>query len=217
MQQYDRSGRSSGTAIISFETALEATRAKKQFDGYLAKGKLHIQLDCFLLAFSLEFDPLSFMSQCFPIHLPLDRSILWYANISLVGQPMSIAFDTTPPPRAPRASRRAVSAPTTKSLLNRIEKPPLAERLAPADDSAIKTPSAPRAFTGAVRTKAGRGSASRGPASTATGRAPKGPKKPKTAEELDKELDAFMGDADPADTNTAATSTIEPTKDVDMV
>ncbi|KAH9478311.1 THO complex subunit 4 [Psilocybe cubensis] len=168
--RYDRSGRSSGTAIISFETALEATRAKKQFDGYLAKG-----------------------------------------------QPMSIAFDTTPPPRAPRASRRAVSAPTTKSLLNRIEKPPLAERLAPADDSAIKTPSAPRAFTGAVRTKAGRGSASRGPASTATGRAPKGPKKPKTAEELDKELDAFMGDADPADTNTAATSTIEPTKDVDMV
>lgn len=50
---------------------------------------------------------------------------------------MSIAFDTTLPPRAPR---RATSAPTTVSLLSRIEKPPLAQRLT-ADDS--KIPSAP--------------------------------------------------------------------------
>ncbi|KAG6887802.1 hypothetical protein C0992_010654 [Termitomyces sp. T32_za158] len=43
--RYDRSGRSSGTAIISFETATEATRAKKQFDGILARGNvLLIQL-----------------------------------------------------------------------------------------------------------------------------------------------------------------------------
>lgn len=37
-KKYDRSGRSSGTAIIAFETTAEATRAKKQFDGILAKG-----------------------------------------------------------------------------------------------------------------------------------------------------------------------------------
>lgn len=37
--KYDRSGRSSGVAIITFETPAEATRAKKQFDGILAKGK----------------------------------------------------------------------------------------------------------------------------------------------------------------------------------
>lgn len=38
-KKYDRSGRSSGMAIISFETPAEATRAKKQFDGILAKGE----------------------------------------------------------------------------------------------------------------------------------------------------------------------------------
>lgn len=52
---------------------------------------------------------------------------------------MSIAYDTMAP-RAPRP--RATSAPTTASLLNRIEKPPLAERLS-VDDSSVKIPSAP--------------------------------------------------------------------------
>lgn len=36
--KYDRSGRSSGVAIISFETAEEAALAKNGFDGKLAKG-----------------------------------------------------------------------------------------------------------------------------------------------------------------------------------
>jgi THO complex subunit 4 len=140
--RYDRSGRSSGSAIISFETAVEATRAKKQFDGYLAKG-----------------------------------------------QPMQIAFDTFQPPRAPR---RAVSAPTTASLINRIEKPPLVERIS-HDDSGMKVPSAPRGFTGGpVRNRPSRGANGARP--------PRGPRKVKTAEELDNELDAFMGDADPAPT-----------------
>ncbi|PPQ78630.1 hypothetical protein CVT25_010594 [Psilocybe cyanescens] len=165
--RYDRSGRSSGSAIISFETATEATRAKKQFDGYLAKG-----------------------------------------------QPMSIAYDTGLPPRAPRAPRRATSAPTTMSLLNRIEKPPLAERLA-ADDSSIKVPSAPRAFAGPVRNRPARGPGNAARNAAPFARAPKGPKKPKTAEELDKELDAFMGDAET--TGPGASTSTEVAQDVDMV
>ncbi|KAH9975503.1 hypothetical protein BGW80DRAFT_1225019 [Lactifluus volemus] len=44
--RYDRSGRSSGVAIITFETPAEATRSKKQLDGVLAKGQ----------PISIEFD-----------------------------------------------------------------------------------------------------------------------------------------------------------------
>jgi len=135
--RYDRSGRSSGTAIVSFETAAEATRAKKQFDGILAKS-----------------------------------------------QPMSVAFDAAVPPRQPRG--RASSAPTTSSLLNRIQKAPLLERLS-KDDSVLRAPSAPRGGVGPIRTR-GRGGKAAAPRP--------GPKKPKTAEELDKELDAFMVDTE---------------------
>jgi len=165
--RYDRSGRSSGSAIIAFETVGEAIRAKKQFGGILAKG-----------------------------------------------QPMSIDFDTMPP----RAPRRSASVPTSASLLNRIQKPALVERIS-RDDSTIKAPSGPRAFTGGpVRNRPSRGGGS-GSANTNTNiaRAPKGPKKNKTAAELDQELDAFMGDADadadvvpPGDAASAA-------GDVDMV
>ncbi|KAF9477789.1 hypothetical protein BDN70DRAFT_880724 [Pholiota conissans] len=112
------------------------------------------------------------------------------------------------PPRAPR-TRRANSAPTTASLLNRIEKLPLAERLS-VDDTSVKIPSGPRAFTGGpARTRASRG----GGGAT---RAPKGPKEPKTVEELDKELDAFMGDAE-ASPATVATAGTDAAQDVDMV
>lgn len=51
---------------------------------------------------------------------------------------MSIDFDTMPP----RAPRRSASVPTSASLLNRIQKPTLVERLS-RDDSAIKAPSGP--------------------------------------------------------------------------
>ncbi|PPR06782.1 hypothetical protein CVT24_011282 [Panaeolus cyanescens] len=138
--RYDERGRSTGVAIITFENATEATRAKKQFDGILAKG-----------------------------------------------QPMSITFDS--PPRAPR---RATSAPSTASLLNRIEKPSLTERISKDDTAtAIKAPSGPRAFVG-------------GPARNRPPRsAPRAPKKHKTAEELDRELDAFMGDAEPTHVDDA--------------
>jgi len=137
--RYDRSGRSIGEGIVSFETPVEATRAKKQFQGILAKG-----------------------------------------------QPMSISYYV-----APRAPRRTVSDPSTmaRSLLNRVEKPPLAERL--TKEEADATPSGPRSLAGPVRTKPARGAVK--PA-----RLPPKRQQPKTAAELDKELDAFMVDADAA-------------------
>ncbi|KAI0366815.1 RNA-binding domain-containing protein [Pilatotrama ljubarskyi] len=149
--RYDRSGRSTGVAVITFETPAEATRAKKQFDGILAKN-----------------------------------------------QPMSIAYDTSPP--IPKGPRRATSAP---SLLNRIEKPPLLERLS-QNETKPKQTSAHQGGVGPVRTKA-RG----GAAGVRGGR--KAPAKPKTAEDLDKELDAFMKDeitatpSQPANAGPAAT------------
>jgi THO complex subunit 4 len=127
---------------------------------------------------------------------------------------MSIDFDTMPP----RAPRRSASVPTSASLLNRIQKPPLVERLS-RDDSVLKAPSRPyvhsfyppfdfrlpcfffsfrRAFTGGpVRNRPSHGGGGNSAnTNTNIARAPKGPKKTKTAAELDQELDAFMGDAD---------------------
>ncbi|KIL62732.1 hypothetical protein M378DRAFT_80844, partial [Amanita muscaria Koide BX008] len=152
--RYDRSGRSSGVAIISFETPAEATRAKKQFDGILAKG-----------------------------------------------QPMSIAFDTLPPPGP---ARRSASAP--QSLLNRIQKPPLLDRLSRDD---ISTKASPASYVlllvGPMRSRP------RGP------KPRREPKKVKTAEELDMELDAFMGDSEPtAQNNPSAAAGVANKEDVDM-
>ncbi|EKM77399.1 hypothetical protein AGABI1DRAFT_115306 [Agaricus bisporus var. burnettii JB137-S8] len=155
--RYDRSGRSSGQAIVSFETVAEAVRAKKQFNGILAKG-----------------------------------------------QPMTVDFLAPRPPRG-----RSVSAPHG-SLLNRVQKPALLDRLA-QDDSNIKTTSV--RGVGPVRSKPGRAT-----------RPKKGPPKPPTAEELDKELDAFMGDSNtagpaveaPADTAVEAEKVPALAQDVEM-
>ncbi|KAJ6558011.1 hypothetical protein B0H19DRAFT_1149448 [Mycena capillaripes] len=153
--RYDRSGRSSGTAIVSFETLAEATRAKKQFDGILAKG-----------------------------------------------QPMSIAFEAVSAPRQPRG--RSSSAPTTSSLLNRIEKTPLLDRLSGSkDDSSLRTTRG----VGPIRTPRGAQKPARGGKPSA----PRKAKVPKTAADLDKELDAFMGDTDAAPAEAAA-----PAQDVEM-
>lgn len=132
---------------------MEATRAKKQFSGILAKG-----------------------------------------------QPMSIAYDSGPP----RTTRRVASAPG--SLLNRIQKPALADRLS-QDDSSTMTVST--RTTGPIRSRRG------GARLT-----PRSPKKPKTAADLDKELDLFMGDV-PKDKDTttstpALPATAEQEADVEM-
>lgn len=101
--QYDRSGRSTGVAVVTFETPAEATRAKNQFDGILAKSK----------SSSL-----------------LISSLFKYLRPStFVDQPMEITYDTAPPASA-KGPRRGAN---TGSLLNRIEKPPLLDRLSRND------------------------------------------------------------------------------------
>ncbi|KAJ2934188.1 hypothetical protein H1R20_g2911, partial [Candolleomyces eurysporus] len=167
--KYDGSGRSLGIAIVTFETSAEATRAKKQFDGILAKG-----------------------------------------------QPMHIKFFTPPAPK------RTASAPSTLSLLARIEKPPLLERVARDDaDAAVAAAASKKTTNGAGAAGKGRiGPVRSKPQPRATTRREK--KKPKTAADLDKELDAFMGDAEPAPaagasaTNGEAAAAV-PAQDVDMV
>jgi THO complex subunit 4 len=104
--KYDRSGRSSGIAIVSYETSLQATKAKNQFDGALAKG-----MPVFYFSFDLYYTA----------YVPL-----------LLGQPMSIAYDISRPRRAANAS----------SLLDRVQKPPLMNRLSKSGDGK-KTPSGP--------------------------------------------------------------------------
>ncbi|KIJ62187.1 hypothetical protein HYDPIDRAFT_176708 [Hydnomerulius pinastri MD-312] len=136
--RYDRSGRSSGVAIVSFETPAEATRAKRQYEGKLAKG-----------------------------------------------QPMEIAYDTASPRRVRSASMPGVS---TSSLLNRIERPSLAERLGGNDE-----PKRQSATTGPTRTRGAPRSSRGAPAPRSRAGRPSRPKA-KTAEELDRELDVFMGD-----------------------
>ncbi|KAA1472440.1 hypothetical protein DENSPDRAFT_859454 [Dentipellis sp. KUC8613] len=133
--RYDRSGRSSGVAIITFETQAEAIRAKNQRHGVLAKG-----------------------------------------------QPMDIAFDNSPPPRQPRHS-----APG--SLINRIQKAPLIERLGQRSSRDGTSRKATRG--GAVARGRGRGRGAR-----SAGGSKREKSKPKTAEDLDKELDAFIRDGD---------------------
>ncbi|KAF8645405.1 hypothetical protein AX16_007839 [Volvariella volvacea WC 439] len=155
--RYDNSGRSTGEAIVTFESPAEATRAKNQFEGILAKG-----------------------------------------------QPMSITY-YTPPPR----TRRSNSAPS--SLLQRIQKTPLLDRLS-GEDANVKPSNERTTGPGPVRTKQARSQ-----------RFKAGQKKaPKTAEELDKELDAFMGDSMPASNLTPATLVqakepeVATTQDVEM-
>ena len=71
-----------------------------------------------------------------------------------------------------------------------------------------------RVFTsGPVRNRPSRGGEGSANTNTNIARAPKGPKKSKTAAELDQELDAFMGDADVVPAGDAAASSAG---DVDM-
>lgn len=136
--RYDRSGRSSGIAVITYETMGEATKAKSQFNDKLCKG-----------------------------------------------QPMKIEYLNEPPERP---ARRSASTPT---LLNRIQKPSLMERLSQEEPSK-GAPAASQTGVGPIRNKPRSQPRSQPRNQPARPRAPAKSNKPKTAEELDKELDTFM-------------------------
>uniref|UniRef100_D8QHP2 RRM domain-containing protein n=1 Tax=Schizophyllum commune (strain H4-8 / FGSC 9210) TaxID=578458 RepID=D8QHP2_SCHCM len=97
-----------------------------------------------------------------------------FDNKTAKGQAMNIEFAALQP-----RPQRAASAPSTMKLLNRIEKPSLIDRLSSQDDTAGGRA---EGGVGPVRNKRG-------------GNKPKEPrqkKKPATAEDLDRELEAFM-------------------------
>jgi len=97
--------------------------------------------------------------------------------------------------------------------MHRLDKIPLAERMTKDDSStnggAVRR--GRRSAGDAPSTATADGSAPRKPGHRRQARAPK-PSKPKTVEDLDQELDAFMGSGDTATTNGAAPEI----KDVEM-
>ncbi|KAL1658861.1 hypothetical protein GGF50DRAFT_92346 [Schizophyllum commune] len=139
LAKYDRSGRSTGTATITYETVDDAKKAKNLFDNKTARG-----------------------------------------------QAMTIEFAAQQP-----RPQRAVSAPSTMKLLNRIEKPSLIDRLSSQDDTAVAQPKG-----NGRNGKGGRAEGGVGPVRNKRGgnkpKEPRQKKKPATAEDLDRELEAFM-------------------------
>ncbi|KAG8745721.1 hypothetical protein FRC10_007201 [Ceratobasidium sp. 414] len=97
---------------------------------------------------------------------------------------MSIKLDTGYPPR----SRTAEGRTSTNALLNRMDKKPLADRLA---DSGSAKPASDQ--VGPVRggKQKGKTTGKQGP-----GKPARTKPAPKTAEDLDKELEAFMGEGE---------------------
>jgi len=141
--RFDRSGRSTGVAFIAYSSPAEATRAKNQLDGKIAKT-----------------------------------------------QAMSITYDTSTP-RIPPGVQAAARNGAPGSLLNRVSKPPLISRLSSGD-----IPKGPAALSGSgpTRTRPTAPRGARGGGARPAAPRPREAKKEKTAEELDKELEAFMGD-----------------------
>jgi len=161
LRQYDRSGRSTGTAFITYSSLGEAMAAKKKLDGQLANG-----------------------------------------------QEISIKFESTP--TGPRGARSSGA----HSLLDRVQKPPLAARLS---DAVPRAP--PPSGTGPIRTKP-RHSAPTGPAKDRAPRERPPSKKPLTAEDLDKQLDMYTAESannevERGPAQVPEPSTVEP-QDVEM-
>ncbi|KAG9126421.1 hypothetical protein FRC07_003481, partial [Ceratobasidium sp. 392] len=100
------------------------------------------------------------------------------------GEAMSIKLDIAPPPR----SRGGDGRTSTNTLLNRMDKKPLADRL--ADSGSTKTSGDQ---VGPVRNARQKGKA---PAKQGAAKPARSKPAPKTAEDLDKELEAFMGESE---------------------
>jgi THO complex subunit 4 len=98
------------------------------------------------------------------------------------GKPMVIVPDDSAPP----PSRKANS-----SLVNRIEKPPLLQRLSGTGDR-TRVPTGPASSTGSGPQRSRPRIASGGPHQKGTSKKAQ-VSKPKTVDDLDKELEAFMG------------------------
>ncbi|PAV15227.1 RNA-binding domain-containing [Pyrrhoderma noxium] len=152
--KYDKSGRSTGEAVITFEKPVDASKALEQFDGILAKG-----------------------------------------------QEMSIKYDTFVPKRAPRVNVQ---------LRDRIAKPSLISRLSGDVDAALESKEdskpSPRFDDGGVgptRTRARRGKGRR--------HGERFKKEPKTAADLDKELEAYLEDDNNVSVNVTAAVAPAPT------
>ncbi|KZV84189.1 hypothetical protein EXIGLDRAFT_754011 [Exidia glandulosa HHB12029] len=113
-------------------------------------------------------------------------------GVILKGEHIDIKYEkfTDRPRKGPDGGK---SSSDPSSLLNRIGKPPLKDRITNPDDAPMDTDSS---GPGPVRSKSfrgGRGSSDRG---RGGGRPPRGEKKaPKTAEDLDKELEKYADTA----------------------
>ncbi|QRW05474.1 RNA recognition motif protein [Ceratobasidium sp. AG-Ba] len=100
------------------------------------------------------------------------------------GEVMNIKLDTAPPPR----SRAADGRTSTSTLLNRMDKKPLADRLADSEPSKTAGDR-----SGPVRNAKPKAKPT---GKQASGKPARVKSAPKTAEELDQELEAFMGEGE---------------------
>ncbi|CAE6429192.1 unnamed protein product [Rhizoctonia solani] len=140
--RYDRSGRSTGVANVTFTHARDAKLAQKQLDGVMAKGEA-----------------------------------------------MVVKLDSPPPGSRHQPTGRNA----TNTLLSRMEKKPLVDRLAEGAREASKKNTNDKAGPGPGP---GPARSVRGKGKPTGGKGPRAKPAPKTAEDLDKELEAFMGEGD---------------------
>ncbi|CAO1626411.1 unnamed protein product [Parajaminaea phylloscopi] len=170
--KYDRSGRSTGTAIVVYESVQDAEAAKDEYDGANAKG-----------------------------------------------QPITISYEQVRPPRGPAATGpgagRGDSANSASDLRSRMDllsrlggersRPPANAPRGPAEPTS-RRPNGTRGGDNAGRGRGrGRGREATRPAGG------RDRKTPKTASELDAELEAFMGtpSSDNKGTDTQADGDVE--------
>jgi len=123
-----------------------------------------------------------------------------YATFYATGQELAIKFENTP--TGPRGGAKPSGG--VHSLLERVQKPSLAARLS----EAVPNPSSPSG-SGPIRNKP-RQSAPAGPAKDRAPRERLPPKKPLTAEDLDKQLDMYTAESSSVNKEVASGPSEEP-------